>query len=89
MHTDYLVKMVNEIAAFFEGEDDPQEAARGIAGHLQRFWDPRMRRQIIAHLEDGGSDLSDAAHAGIEVLRAQSAAASAGAAQPTSGSSHV
>ena len=88
MNTDYLVKMVNEIAAFFEAERDPQEAAKSIANHLQRFWDPRMRKQIIAHLEDGGGDLRDAARAGVEVLRAGAAAANTAAAQPRSGSSH-
>jgi formate dehydrogenase subunit delta len=49
-----LVKMVNEIALFFEGEGDPQLIRDGIAGHLKRFWDPRMRRDLLRHIDEGG-----------------------------------
>ena len=43
-----LVKMANEIAAFFEAEADPVARLDGIAGHLKRFWDPRMRRALFS-----------------------------------------
>jgi len=39
---------------------DAQEARAGIAGHLQRFWDPRMRREIVAHVEQRGGAGLDA-----------------------------
>ena len=41
--------MANDIGTFFEAEPDKAEAARSVANHLRRFWDPRMRRQIVAH----------------------------------------
>ncbi len=47
-----LVKMANEIAAFFESDSDPQAVADGIAGHIRRFWDPRMRRALIAFIDE-------------------------------------
>ena len=52
-----LVKMANEIGAFFAAEPDPKVARAGIAGHLKRFWEPRMRRgiyEVIARGPDHG-----------------------------------
>jgi len=54
-----LVRMANRIGEFFAAMPDAQEAQAGIAGHLQRFWDPRMRREIVAHVEHGGAGLSE------------------------------
>ncbi len=52
MSPEKLVKMANEIAAFFEAEPDPAARLDGIAGHLKRFWDPRMRQALLRHLEE-------------------------------------
>jgi len=59
MDIDNLVSMANRIGEFFAAMPDAQEAQAGIAGHLQRFWDPRMRREIVAHVEHGGAGLSE------------------------------
>lgn len=67
-----LVKMANSIAAFFEGEPDRQVAVAGVAGHIARFWDPRMRRAIIAFVDDqGGTGLKDTALEAIQTHRAK------------------
>jgi len=29
----------------------------GIAEHIRKFWDPRMRKAIFAHLDNGGAGL--------------------------------
>ncbi|MSQ01271.1 MAG: formate dehydrogenase [Myxococcales bacterium] len=55
MNTDKLVKMANEIAAFFEGEPQPDAVLEGIANHLCRFWDPRMRRELLALVDAGAA----------------------------------
>ena len=68
MHADYLVKMTNEIAAFFAAEAGPEATPREVAGHLRRFWDPRMRAQIIAHLAAGGEGLEPAARHAVTLL---------------------
>ena len=67
MDAEHLVTMVNEIAAFFAGED-PEKAAANVANHLRRYWDPRMRKQILEHASDGGEGLSQVGRAGVDLL---------------------
>jgi formate dehydrogenase subunit delta len=79
MNIDLLIKMANEIGMFFSGAA-PEQAARDVANHLKRYWEPRMRHQIIAYLDERrGAGLSDVARAAVEQLRAEAAAAAAGA----------
>ncbi|RKT47139.1 formate dehydrogenase accessory sulfurtransferase FdhD [Thiocapsa rosea] len=55
-----LVKMANQIGDFFGAWPDQQEACDEIASHLKRFWDPRMRARMIAHVEEtDGAGLSE------------------------------
>jgi len=68
VNVERLVQMVNDIAAYFAAEPDREEAEAGVAGHIGRFWDPRMRRQILAHHAAGGEGLSDLARAAIARL---------------------
>lgn len=51
MNIDNLVRMANGIGAFFETMPDQEQALADIASHLQRFWEPRMRLQILAYAE--------------------------------------
>lgn len=71
MDVQRLVAMANDIANYFASEPDRDAAIAGIANHLRKFWDPRMRRQLIAHLESGGEGLGDLARAGVERLAAR------------------
>lgn len=58
MDVDNLVKMANRIGDFFEAMPDPAEAREGIADHLARFWERRMREAIVAHVDaKGGAGL--------------------------------
>ncbi|OFV93601.1 MAG: hypothetical protein A3H95_08760 [Acidobacteria bacterium RIFCSPLOWO2_02_FULL_64_15] len=80
MKADYLVEMVNDIGAFFTSEAGLKEAPKGVADHIARFWDPRMRREIIAHYQaSGGTGLSDVSLKAIALLAQQAALASSGA----------
>jgi len=63
-----LVAMANDIAAFFDSESDKAIAADGVRSHLVRFWDPRMRREIMAHLESGGAGLTVTAKSAVALL---------------------
>ena len=42
-----LVRMVNDISNFFNTEEDKEVAAEGVVGHIKRFWNPRMHKQLI------------------------------------------
>jgi formate dehydrogenase subunit delta len=77
MRIERLVEMANDIGAFFDAKADKDEAARDIALHLRRFWDPRMRREILAHYRQGGHGLHPTALAAVGLL-AEEAAAAAG-----------
>ena len=63
-----LVTMANDIAAFFAAASDAGESSRSVAAHLRRYWDPRMRRQIVEHLIQGGEGLAPVARAAVELL---------------------
>ncbi|MEO8525567.1 MAG: formate dehydrogenase subunit delta [Caldimonas sp.] len=50
MDSDKLVHMANRIGEFFVAGPDRAEAIEGVATHIARYWEPRMRRQILALL---------------------------------------
>ncbi|HUN26657.1 MAG TPA: formate dehydrogenase subunit delta [Steroidobacteraceae bacterium] len=86
MNVEHLVKMVNEIGEFFASESAPGQAPRDVATHLRRFWDPRMRREIIAHLRRGGAGLDELARSAVAILAAEAESAQpASAAKPPAG----
>ena len=68
MDVQRLVAMANDIAAFFDAEPDKSVAAEGVRSHLTRFWDPRMRREIIAHTRAGGAGLCATAKSAVQLL---------------------
>lgn len=72
MHTDNLVNMANRIGDFFAAMPDPIEARDGVAIHIRKFWDPRMRRQILALLDtEQGASLSDLVAQALREHRAE------------------
>ena len=54
MNDDRLISMANQIADFFQSYPEA-EAVEGVATHIQKFWDPRMRRELLAHVDAHGS----------------------------------
>ncbi|NEW88802.1 MULTISPECIES: formate dehydrogenase subunit delta [Rhodopseudomonas] len=68
MSPDRLVYMANQIGAFFRSQG-PDNAVPGITEHLKKFWEPRMRRAIIAHLDAGGDGLAPEVRAAVEALK--------------------
>ena len=63
-----LVYMANQIGAFFKAQDADAAPAK-IAEHLAKFWDPRMRRAIMAHLDAGGTGLDPPVREALEMVR--------------------
>jgi formate dehydrogenase subunit delta len=54
MPPDKLVYMANQLGKFF-GSQGEEKAVPLIADHLEKFWDPRMRREILIHLAGAGA----------------------------------
>ena len=49
-----LIKMANQIGAFFEAMPDHEQAARDVASHILRTWEPRMRSHFLEHIAAAG-----------------------------------
>ena len=61
--------MANQIGRFFATQG-PDQAIAGTADHIKKFWDPRMRADIVAHLEFGSPGLDPDVRKAIEMLGA-------------------
>jgi formate dehydrogenase subunit delta len=72
--TQRLVQMANQVASFFASYPEA-EAIEGTANHLKSYWDPRMRREMAAHLTDkAGAGLSHIAMEAVKRMVARDAA---------------
>lgn len=59
MSPDKLVHTANQIASFFKTLPHEDAAAR-TADHINKFWEPRMRRQLFDYMDAGGEGLDQA-----------------------------
>ncbi len=48
---DHLIRLANRIGNFFDSMPDRQEGIEGIANHIQKFWEPRMRIAMLGFLD--------------------------------------
>ena len=53
-----LVRMANQIADFFHSKPR-EEGIAGVAEHINKFWEPRMRRQLFEMLDDGTQNFNE------------------------------
>ncbi|MDP9124864.1 MAG: formate dehydrogenase subunit delta [Pseudomonadota bacterium] len=71
MDLDNLIVMANRIGAFFAAQPDRDEALAGIADHVKKFWEPRMRAEILAAVDtEAGAALSEIVAAALVRHRA-------------------
>ena len=71
MDLDNLIVMANRIGQFFAAQPDRDEALAGIAEHVKKFWEPRMRTEILAALGTAeGAGLSEIVAAALTTHRA-------------------
>ena len=52
-----LVTMANQIGAYYETLPDRPQAVHDIAEHIRKFWEPRMRRELLAFV-DASADIT-------------------------------
>ena len=66
MSAERLIAMANDIANFFAAEPDRKTAIDGVTNHIKKFWEPRMRRKIVAHMQEHGPEgLNELAQAAV------------------------
>jgi formate dehydrogenase subunit delta len=71
----HLVQMANDIGNFFRSEPKREDAVAGIANHIAKFWTPRMREKLLAHIAAHGADgLDELPAAAVRDLAAHRAA---------------
>ena len=61
-----LIYMANQIATNLATEPDPVEAT---STHIRLFWDPRMKRLLLEHGEEGLSVIAAAAVQQLAIAR--------------------
>lgn len=75
MNPQNLSEMANSIADFFAAEPDHAEAVAGVANHIEKFWEPRMQKQLRACIDKGEEHVHPLV---IEAMRTLSATAAVG-----------
>lgn len=65
MKPQYMVHMANQIAQYFAAYPR-EEAITGIADHISKFWERRMRAQLIEYVDHGAAGLHELA---VEAVR--------------------
>jgi formate dehydrogenase subunit delta len=70
MNIENLIKMANQIGAFFEAMPDRAEAINGVANHIRNTWDRRMREALLQHLAaQGDGELKSVVREAVVLLR--------------------
>lgn len=75
MKIERLVHMANDIGNFFKAEPNRADAVNGILNHLQKFWEPRMRQQIVKYVQEGGKELDEVVLEAVKQLKTDTQAA--------------
>lgn len=65
-----LVHMANQIAAFFSTEGEARAVPK-VADHLMKFWDPEMRRSLLALAAEDDSGLNPLVRKALPQLKEQ------------------
>jgi len=65
-----LIKMANQIGAFFVAMPNREQAVKDIAAHIQRNWEPRMRAALLQHVDThGDAELSVMARDALPLVK--------------------
>lgn len=55
-HTPAVVRLGHDLVRNFEALP-PEKAAEELATHIKKFWEPRMRHELLARIRRGETDL--------------------------------
>ncbi|MBN9068549.1 MAG: formate dehydrogenase subunit delta [Rhizobiaceae bacterium] len=68
MSPDKLVYQANQIARFFHSKPHAEGVA-GVAEHINKFWEPRMRRQFFELIKAGNKDFDELVLEAVPAVR--------------------
>jgi formate dehydrogenase subunit delta len=60
--------MANDIGKFFRAQGE-ERAVNGVADHIKKYWEPRMKVGIFQHLDAGGAGLDPSVLKALKKLR--------------------
>jgi len=70
MNSAKLIKMANQIGAFFDAMPNRGQAVKDVAAHIQRNWEPRMRAALLQHVgQNGDAELSAIVRDALPLLK--------------------
>jgi len=58
MQAEHMIHNANQIALYFAAYPH-EEAVAGVLDHIKKFWEKRMRQQIIDYVSQGGAGLHE------------------------------
>jgi len=70
MDSDKMVRQANQIAQYFSAYPQAR-AEEGVRGHIRKFWEPRMRAQLIEYYESGGEGLHPLVRTAVAAIKAE------------------
>ncbi|OLP59564.1 formate dehydrogenase [Xaviernesmea oryzae] len=76
-----LVRMANQIATFFLSQPEAVRA-EGVATHINKFWEPRMRRRFFEMIDAGAEGFLPLVVNAVPQIRRPHAPAETGAGLP-------
>ena len=68
MNPDRLIYLANQISKGFRLKSE-ERAVADTLDHIQKFWEPRMRREILAVLAAGGDGLEPIARKAVAQIK--------------------
>ncbi len=72
-----LIRMANQIGTFFASKTR-EEGVAGVAEHINKFWEPRMRRQFFEVFDSVGEGLAPIVMEAAAMIRRPNAPHGAG-----------
>jgi formate dehydrogenase subunit delta len=73
MHAETMVHNANQIALYFASYPH-DEAVAGVLDHLKKYWERRMKDQIIDYVAHGGAGLHELAVEAVKRMASDRAA---------------
>jgi len=77
MSPDKLRYQVNQIATFFASQPEAEQV-EGVADHINKFWDPRMRAQLFEITDQSTEGVKPMVVAALEKVNRPEGVGSAG-----------